>query len=554
MQILYSYDDLNRITKIKRYVDGVNDDIIMDHVNYDTESLLTQFDYGNDLQATFTYDSKDRLSTLDIKNGSTSYLDLDYTYDTNSNVTQVVNGWRDTDSNWHSETESYSYDGLDRLISAYCMSWSHTYAYDRAGNRTSKDSVTYTINTVNEVTALSDGTSFTYDSNGNRTQKTKGIDTWAYTYDFADRLTKMEKNSAILGEYIYDGDGKRLQATENSGATTYIYSGLNVLHEKNITGAADYIYGPTGRLAKRITFSGESHTFYYHADHLGSTRLTTDEDRIISSAVTYHPFGEPCVEEGLEHYLFTEKEKDVTGLYYYGARYYDPELGRFLTRDPLKGELPTPQRMNRYTYCLNNPLKLVDPWGEKSFYIDGGGEQEEPEVSGDPSYDGHGQITVSTPMGAVTIDLDTDENWSDVDDKAKQNHVKEKFKGLEKGREKYREHQAKKNRNIRKRYSLTGIGIGAGASTELAVAGEALLGAAVLTTGLAVAYKGSVWAGCSLGGLLTIAFLGGSKSLTLLFLVGLATGGILLITGAALIVVGVYLIHDAYERQQQNTG
>jgi YD repeat-containing protein len=122
MQILYSYDDLNRITKIKRYVDGVNDDIIMDHVNYDTESLLTQFDYGNDLQATFTYDSKDRLSTLDIKNGSTSYLDLDYTYDTNSNVTQLVNRWRDTDSNWHSETESHSYDGLDRLISAYCMS------------------------------------------------------------------------------------------------------------------------------------------------------------------------------------------------------------------------------------------------------------------------------------------------------------------------------------------------------------------------------------------------------------------------------------------------
>ncbi len=93
MQILYSYDDLNRTTEIKRYVD------------------------------------------------------------------------------WHSETESYGYDGLDRLTSASCTSWSHTYSYDKVGNRTARDSVTYTINTVNEVTALSDGTSLTYDDNGNRKRK-----------------------------------------------------------------------------------------------------------------------------------------------------------------------------------------------------------------------------------------------------------------------------------------------------------------------------------------------------------------------------------------------
>ncbi|MBU7030005.1 MAG: RHS repeat protein, partial [Theionarchaea archaeon] len=128
MQILYSYDDLDRATEIKRYVDGSNDEILMDNVQYDTESLLTQFDYGNDLQATFSYDSRDRLSTLDVKNGGTSFLDLDYTYDNSSNITQLVNGWRDTSSTWHSETESYSYDGLDRLTSASCTSWSHTYS------------------------------------------------------------------------------------------------------------------------------------------------------------------------------------------------------------------------------------------------------------------------------------------------------------------------------------------------------------------------------------------------------------------------------------------
>ena len=381
MQILYSYDDLNRVTGIKRYIDGSNDEILMDNIQYDTENLLTQFDYGNDLQATFSYDSRDRLSALDVKNGSTSYLDLDYTYDSSNNITQLVNGWRDTSDTWHSETESYSYDGLDRLTSASCTSWSHTYTYDKVGNRTAKDSVTYTINTVNEVTALSDGTSFTYDSNGNRTQKTKGTDTWVYTYDYANRLTKVEENSATTGEYVYDGDGKRLQAIESSVTTTYICAGANILYEENSSGVADYIYGPHGMLAKRTTINQESHTYFYHADHLGTIRLVTDENKGRVESATYHPFG-GVSQEGSEHYLFTGKEKDSTGLYYFGARYYDPEIGRFLTRDTLNGTLSNPQSLNKYTYCFNNPLKYIDPSGLKATFSDEEAQQAYEEQTG----------------------------------------------------------------------------------------------------------------------------------------------------------------------------
>ncbi len=382
MQILYSYDDLNRTTEIKRYVDGVNDEILMDGVQYDVESLITQFDYGNDLQATFSYDSRDRFSTIDIKNGENSYLDLEYAYDSNNNITQLVNGWRDTTSTWHSETESYSYDGIDRLTSASCMSWSHTYSYDKVGNRTAKDGVTYTINTVNEVTALSDGTSFTYDSNGNRTQKTKGTDTWTYAYDYVNRLTEVEKNSETLGEYTYDGDGRRIQAIKNSVTSTYIYFGFNVLYEENTTGTACYVYGPTGTLAKRTTINQESNTFYYHTDHLGSTRLVTDSSKNIVTAATYHPFGELSTEEGSEDYLFCGKEKDSTGLYYYGARYYDPDLGRFMSKDPLPGHFLNPQTLNRYTYCINNPMKYLDPAGLRLLSVEEEiGEVESPEDS-----------------------------------------------------------------------------------------------------------------------------------------------------------------------------
>jgi YD repeat-containing protein len=96
MQVLYSYDDLNRMSEIKRYVDGIHDEILMDNIQYDTESMISHFDYGNDLQATFSYDTRDRISTINVKDGLTSLLDLDYTYDNNSNITQLVNGWRDT--------------------------------------------------------------------------------------------------------------------------------------------------------------------------------------------------------------------------------------------------------------------------------------------------------------------------------------------------------------------------------------------------------------------------------------------------------------------------
>jgi RHS repeat-associated protein len=362
MQIFYSYDDLSRTTEIKRYVDGSNDEVLMDQVQYDVESLLTQFDYGNDLQATFSYDSRDRISTMDVKNGTTSYLDLDYTLDSNSNITQLVNGWRDTSSVWHSETESYSYDGLDRLTSASCTSWSHTYAYDKVGNRASKNSVTYTINTVNEVTSLSDGTSFTYDDNGNRIQKTKGTDTWVYTYDYANRLTEIEENSTTLEEYVYDGDSKRIQVTDDSKTTIYIHSGLTVLYEETMNSAATYIYGPIGRIAKRTTINQETNTFYYHTDHLGSTRLVTDDNKTIVTHTVYYPFGEPYSTDGSQDYSFTGKKQDTTGLYYFSARYYDPELGRFLTRDPKKG-------INQYSYCYNNPLKYIDPDGRAPKHV-----------------------------------------------------------------------------------------------------------------------------------------------------------------------------------------
>jgi RHS repeat-associated protein len=75
------------------------------------------------------------------------------------------------------------------------------------------------------------------------------------------------------------------------------------------------------------------------------------------------PFGAGYGEEGSEEFRYTGKYEDTTGLYYFGARYYDPNAGRFTTEDPVTGSLEDPQSLNRYTYCRNNPHKYTDPDG-----------------------------------------------------------------------------------------------------------------------------------------------------------------------------------------------
>lgn len=196
-------------------------------------------------------------------------------------------------------------------------------------------------------------------------------DTWSYLYDAKNQLVKVEKNQKMCTEYSYDGNGRRVSKTEwvedlqEYQTVIYVYSGLKVIYEKNLDTSkeATYVYGLTGRIAKNVDGLRD----YYHTDHLGSTRLIIDEQGNVVSAVQYKAFGESDEESS----LYTGKEKDASGLYYYGARYYDPDTGRFISRDPRFGKLQNPQTLNRYVYYLNNPLKYKGPDGRDPIHYDG---------------------------------------------------------------------------------------------------------------------------------------------------------------------------------------
>ncbi|MBU0472499.1 MAG: RHS domain-containing protein, partial [Nanoarchaeota archaeon] len=104
---------------------------------------------------------------------------------------------------------------------------------------------------------------------------------------------------------------------------------------------------------------------FYHSDHLGSPSVVTDESGGVVWSADYDTFGEAVNEKGDNDLKYNSKEEDKTGLLYYGARYYNPKTGRFITADTVKGDIVDSQSQNRYVYVKNNPLKYIDPTGNE---------------------------------------------------------------------------------------------------------------------------------------------------------------------------------------------
>ncbi|MEW6618527.1 MAG: RHS repeat-associated core domain-containing protein [bacterium] len=132
-------------------------------------------------------------------------------------------------------------------------------------------------------------------------------------------------------------------------------------------GTISYIYANDELVARVDKKPAQSEkVYYYHNDYLGSTRVMTDSMGEIVWSSDYLPFGELINTEGKieNNFTFTGKEYDeATGLYYFGARYYDPRVGRFITKDPYTGNVYFPPNLHKYIYCYNDPINWIDLWG-----------------------------------------------------------------------------------------------------------------------------------------------------------------------------------------------
>jgi RHS repeat-associated protein len=365
--IAQTYDDLNRLTSIEDYA----------QFTYSVDSLPETLTYNNGVITTFSYDQCHHpISVTAEKEGE--LLHLEYTYDPVGNVVQLLTTVLDPETQLpESAAQSFGYDALDRLLAASNGYGTLSFNYGPTGNRIQQimngEPIEYAYSSSDRLATAGEWT-FTYDTKGNTLSKTSISDEFLYQYDNADHLTEVQLNGQVLGTYTYNGDGQRIKKTEwnpdsqQYETTIYLYSQGNVCYEKNMTTGLDalYVYGSTGRIAKKV---GEE-IMYYHTDHLGSTRLLTDTGGNPLTAVRFSPFGDPQSTGEKEHYLFTGHERDSTGLYYCKGRYYDPEIGRFLTKDNWSGDRRRPQSLNKYVYCVNNPLKYADPSGNTYSPVD----------------------------------------------------------------------------------------------------------------------------------------------------------------------------------------
>jgi len=252
------------------------------------------------------------------------------------------------------------------------------YAYDPVGNRLTKTEgalvTPYTYDASNRL-LLAGPVTYTYDPNGNLLSETDPASgTKLYTHDFENRLstatiphpkkdkTKLKAKDTATLTFQYDGFGRRFSrklTTKNTTTETRFYhDGFDVLFETDGSGTLTRLYVHGGRIDE-ILSSGSS---TYLSDGLGSTRSLTDTTGQTTASYVYDVFGSLRSETGTgeNNYLFTGRDLDRDlGIYYYRNRWYDPSVGRFVTKDPIgvRGGI------NRYIYADNNPVNYTDPYG-----------------------------------------------------------------------------------------------------------------------------------------------------------------------------------------------
>lgn len=369
-----TYDDGNRPVSVD---DSVGGTILF---NYDGFDNVTSQETPEG-EVAYTYDAVNRRQTMTVPGESP----VDYDYDAANRLTSIERdeyataisydeaGRRDAVTLPDGITEDYSYDAASELTSISYASLSDelgdlAYAYDSSGRRRQASGTfagtilpaavsSTSYNDANQLTQWG-AKSLAYDLNGNLTSE----GSTEYSYDARNQLSTISDGNGLVGEFHYDGLGRRVEKTVDSLTTKYLYDGQNAVQELSATGAvrANLLTG----LAVDDIYSRSTATSMtsFLTDGLRSTIATADEDGVITSSYTYGPYGEASVTGSSNtDRQYAGRESDGTGLIYMRARYYSPQLARFTSGDPVGfGGGDT----NLYAYVGGNPIDLVDPMGQ----------------------------------------------------------------------------------------------------------------------------------------------------------------------------------------------
>ena len=290
-----------------------------------------------------------------LSEGGGERLSRSYAYNQFGDITALTEG---------TTSYSFSYDGLGRLTNAY----GRTYSYDAANRLTAFNGQAYSYydaGPYHAVDRIDDFDRFDYDANGNMTKRNKGLSSQqTLVWNAENRLSEVrDSNGDMVEQYWYDVGGARVKKVSGR-TTTYTFFAH---YEEEVTNGATTAISHYSFGSLRIAVKRGSILFHLHGDHLGSTSLTTRGASMVARRA-YYAYGAKRVVLGnlRTDRTFTGQKADATGLMYYNARYYDPNLGAFISPDSLVPNMARVIDYNRFLYARGNPLKYTDPTGHNA--------------------------------------------------------------------------------------------------------------------------------------------------------------------------------------------
>lgn len=347
--VSYGYDIFNRRTRIEtpqqvvtRSYDNagllraVTQGTDVTAIDYDENSRRSSITYPNGIVATLSYDDAGRLTNLVYRKDQTVIESLAYTYDVSGNIVD------------RARVAAGSKQESPRVVQ-----------YDQLTNRL-----------TSLVNAQGQNETFAYDDNGNMVSRTNSCGTTTFTWNVKNQLTQIQgfrpDCSVLTASFVYDALGRRIQRTINGETTTYLYDGMDIIAEMGATTAS---YLRTDNIDEAIARYDSQSDRYFLSDLLGSTHVLTDRQGNATTTYSYTPYGETeqAGQQSANPVQYTGRDNDGTGLYYYRARYYAPDLARFISSDPIGLAGGT----NFYLYAQANPLINKDPSGLDTTGCDG---------------------------------------------------------------------------------------------------------------------------------------------------------------------------------------
>ena len=314
-------------------------------------------------------------------------------------------------------TSNYAYDAIYQLAQVtQGASTTESYSYDAVGNRLSSLGASpYAYNVSNQLTAKP-GATYTYDANGNTVGKTDASGATAYAWDYENRLASVTlPSTGGTVTFKYDPFGRRIYKSSSSGTSVFTYDGDNLVEETNAAGGVVARYSQGLNIDEPLAMLRGASTSYYHADGLGSVTSLTNAAGALAQTYTYDSFGKLTASAGslMNSFQYTARESDPeTGLYYYRARYYDPNAGRFLSEDPLN---INGDDLNFYRYVGNSSVSFYDPAGLQRVNSPRTGPPSSTAWFPNPNNPGEVTVRVYGPNGEAVTDYDYGQPHSGTD-------------------------------------------------------------------------------------------------------------------------------------------